>query len=174
VSTWVTVGNCYQPFTRLLEEVERLAASGQLPVPVLVQNGHTAVRAPHCILLRFVDRAEFERQVAASNLMISHAGAGAVLQGVRAGRVPVVMPRLAAAGEHVDDHQVETAKALEASARVVVAMEAEELARAVEKAMRAQSRPRPRPNLGKSPLVQRIRQTLEAWDAGVMERHSRP
>jgi UDP-N-acetylglucosamine transferase subunit ALG13 len=67
-----------------------------------------------------------------------HAGAGSIMHAVEAGKVPVVMPRRAAFGEHVNDHQVEFAQALAEAGKVVMANTPDDLARAVEEAMARQ------------------------------------
>jgi UDP-N-acetylglucosamine transferase subunit ALG13 len=46
-------------------------------------------------------------------VVISHAGVGAALTALRAGKHPILMPRLATHHEHVDDHQLQVARELE-------------------------------------------------------------
>jgi UDP-N-acetylglucosamine--N-acetylmuramyl-(pentapeptide) pyrophosphoryl-undecaprenol N-acetylglucosamine transferase len=55
---------------------------------------------------------EFDRLVAESNVFITHAGVGTLLRALELGVRPVVVPRLAARGEHVDDHQLQVAREL--------------------------------------------------------------
>ena len=70
----------------------------------------------------------------------------ALRHAVRAGKVPVVMPRRYKYGEHVDDHQLEFARQLSQTDLVVVAEEPEDLHSAVlvalvrQRAMRARPR----------------------------------
>jgi UDP-N-acetylglucosamine transferase subunit ALG13 len=130
------VGNATQPFSRLLDEVTRLAL--QLPQPVVVQHGGTPFQTDLCEAIPFVEMREFERLVAGAELLILHAGAGSVIHAVRAGKVPVVMPRRLKYDEHVDDHQVEFAAALEAAGRVAVAYEPAQLEDAVRRALEMQ------------------------------------
>ncbi len=136
MSTFVSVGNATQPFSRLLDEVVRMAEV--LPQPIVVQHGATPFQAVSCQAVPFVDMIEFERMVAGAELLILHAGAGSVIHAVCAGKVPVVMPRRVAFGEHVDDHQIEFAQALAAAGQVVVADEAIQLRDAVQKALALQ------------------------------------
>lgn len=133
MSTFVSVGNAKQPFSRLLDEVARLVMS--LPQPVVVQYGVTSFQSGDYQAVPFVEMEEFERLMSGAELLILHAGAGSVIHAVRAGKVPVVMPRRVAYGEIVDDHQVEFALALEAAGRVVVAEEPSQLAGAVRRAL---------------------------------------
>lgn len=58
---------------------------------------------------------ELEQAVGAADVVVTHCGVGAVLTALRAGKCPVVIPRTAAHGEHVDDHQTQLARVLGAS-----------------------------------------------------------
>ncbi|GAB4174045.1 MAG: hypothetical protein OHK0018_16690 [Erythrobacter tepidarius] len=136
MSTFVTVGNAHQPFQRLLDAVAAVAP--QLPQPVIVQYGHGQFPASGCDARTFIPMDEFERLVMRSELLICHAGAGSILHALRAGKVPVIMPRRAVLGEHVDDHQMENAEALARAGRAVVIHEASQLLAAVEQALAMQ------------------------------------
>lgn len=82
--------------------------------------------------------AEFETLISSAELLILHAGAGSVIHAVRAGKVPVLMPRRAQFGELIDDHQTEFARALEASGRVIVINDPSQLGKAVQRALEVQ------------------------------------
>lgn len=47
-----------------------------------------------------------------ADVVIAHAGTGVALDAIRAGKLPVLLPREARLGEHVDDHQIELATRL--------------------------------------------------------------
>jgi UDP-N-acetylglucosamine transferase subunit ALG13 len=81
---------------------------------------------------------EFIGHIHNADLLIMHAGAGSIMHAVEAGKVPVVMPRRAAFGEHVNDHQVEFAQALAEAGKVVMANTPDDLAHAVEEALARQ------------------------------------
>lgn len=61
-----------------------------------------------------------------------------MLHAIRAGKVPVVMPRRAKLGEHVDDHQVANAEALARAGKAVVVHEGAQLLPAVAQALAMQ------------------------------------
>jgi UDP-N-acetylglucosamine transferase subunit ALG13 len=136
LSTFVSVGNAHQPFGRLLEAVRRVAA--RLPQPVVVQHGYTPFDDSVCSRVPFLGMEEFIRHVRDAELLIMHAGAGSVIHAVGAGKIPVIMPRHTAHGEHVNDHQVEFAQALAATGKVVAVENPDDLERAVEEAMTRQ------------------------------------
>jgi len=119
VSTFVSVGNATQPFCRLLDAVCGIAE--YLPQPVVVQYGAAdGYSCSKCSGVAFMDMMEFEKQVAEAELLIMHAGAGSVIQAVRSGKIPVIIPRLADLGEHIDDHQLEFSRQLEESRKILV------------------------------------------------------
>jgi len=141
VSTFISVGNATQPFNRLIEAVLKIAP--KLPQAVVLQHGHTPSPACEgCISRRFVEMEDFAQLVAHSELLILHAGAGSVIHAIKAGKAPIVMPRRAKYGEHVDDHQLEFARAMAEAGKVVMVEEPEDLMGAVEVAMNLQRLPR--------------------------------
>jgi UDP-N-acetylglucosamine transferase subunit ALG13 len=159
LSTFVSVGNALQPFTRLLDAVSRIAP--QLPQPVIVQSGHTPLVERTFRSVPFIGMDEFSRNIREADLLILHAGAGSVIHAVEAGKVPVIMPRRFAFGEHVNDHQVELARALAEVGKVAMAEGPDDLARAVGEAIARQrsaqvqgTRGHPPPML--VPIIQRV------------------
>jgi UDP-N-acetylglucosamine transferase subunit ALG13 len=163
VSTFISVGTCHQSLNRMLSELASMAARDMLPTPVYVQHGHTPFESPHCTATAFMNRDEFEIRLAEAELVIVHGGA-TVLQAIRAGKVPIVMPRRASHGEHFDDHQVAFARSLENRGQAVVAYEANDLAECVQKALVAQRDGVRRPAVTEAPpLLNLIRQTLADW-----------
>ncbi len=48
---------------------------------------------------------EFDEEAQAADVVVSHAGVGSVLRLLELGVAPILVPRSAARGEHVDDHQ---------------------------------------------------------------------
>jgi len=136
VSTFVSVGNAKQPFRRLLDAVTQLA--DVLPSPVLVQHGHTPFISPRCKAVAFLGMEEFEASVRGAELVILHAGAGSIIHALQAGKLPVVVPRLAEYGEHVNNHQMDLARALVGTGRVVVALNLDELLNSIREALSRQ------------------------------------
>ena len=140
---FVTVGNATQPFPRLLEAVDRLAGEGVFPgEAVHIQSGNNpGFRPAHCRQEAFLSLEQFEDMVQQADLIISHAGAGTLLQVLQAGKVPVVMPRRREYGEIIDEHQMELVKALAAEGRIVPAFSPEELPPAIQQARTSSGRP---------------------------------
>ncbi|QKE85313.1 glycosyltransferase [Arthrobacter sp. NEB 688] len=54
---------------------------------------------------RYLPADEFASELRRADVVVSHAGVGTAMEILDAGRVPVLLPRLAHLEEHVDDHQ---------------------------------------------------------------------
>jgi len=160
--TFVTLGNGHQPFARLLQAVTD--ARVVLPEPVVVQHGHTSCNAPWATTVSFLAPEAYEGHVRDASVVVTHAGAGSVLHAVRAGKVPIVMTRLARFDEIVDDHQVEFASAMSDQGRVLLIQDARDLERAVSEAMRRQGDMAFRS--AEPPLVEEVKRVLDQWAAG--------
>jgi UDP-N-acetylglucosamine transferase subunit ALG13 len=134
----VTVGTDHHPFGRLLDWVGRWSAAHP-SWQVEVQHGATPApgfgrRFAYC------PHDELQLLFAAADVVVTHAGPATISQARAAGHVPVVVPRLQALGEHVDDHQVLFARRLEA-AGVVHLAETEALLPVAVDAARAGTHP---------------------------------
>jgi UDP-N-acetylglucosamine transferase subunit ALG13 len=159
---FVTVGN-YLGFPRLIRAVDQLKVEGFIQEDVLLQiGGTTDFTSKVCTVVSFLPPAEFEQRINDASVVVSHAGAGSMLQALRAGKVPIVMPRRAKYREHVDDHQLEGAEALASEGRIILIHEVEELSTAIEKARRIALQPPPKPALRMIALVSRAVEDLLA------------
>lgn len=119
----VTLGaNDSFPFERL---VRRLVEVIPPEVEVLWQLGSTSAadlegaRAGVPIL-------ELETAMAEADAVVAHAGSGSALSALEVGKLPLLIPRRRAHGEHIDDHQELTALDLQGRG-LAHAVEADEL-----------------------------------------------
>lgn len=103
--TFVGVGTHSQPFDRLLRMVDRAVGAGLLPRPALLQTGPSTLSVEHAESRAFVTPDEMEQLIASARYVVCHAGSGTISAALRAGRRPLVLPRLHGHGEHFDDHQ---------------------------------------------------------------------
>jgi UDP-N-acetylglucosamine transferase subunit ALG13 len=104
-------------FRRLLD---RLVAVVPDDVEVLWQTGCTNVAGLAIDAQPVVPAADLTTAIAAADVVVAHAGAGIALTILEAGKLPILVPRRAAFGEHVDDHQGEIAGRLQALGLAVV------------------------------------------------------
>lgn len=99
---FVTVGSHHQPFDRLVRACAELAELER----VVVQRGPSATRPSGCEVHDWLEPHAFEALLAEARLVVCHAGPATLEAVVRAGSIPLVVPRRRLWREHVDDHQV--------------------------------------------------------------------
>jgi UDP-N-acetylglucosamine--N-acetylmuramyl-(pentapeptide) pyrophosphoryl-undecaprenol N-acetylglucosamine transferase len=121
--TFVAFGTHHQPFPRLMSLVATAVAKGVLPRPVVVQAG--ATQCPPALrheveAHRWLSPDAMRTMLVESGVVVSHAGAGIAAAALRAGRRPILLARRGNLGEHVDDHQIQIARALESRGLAVV------------------------------------------------------
>ncbi len=99
----VTLGMSQQrPFRRAVERLVRIIPPG---VEVLWQTGATDLNGLGIKGVRVLPAAELDQAMRNADVVVAHAGVGSALAALEAGHRPVLLPRLAARQEHVDDHQ---------------------------------------------------------------------
>ena len=101
-----TVGTHEDPFDRLLKELDRLCATGAITEPVFCQSGYCTFEPAHVTCARQLPFEELQQKMREARVIITHGGPATIMQALAHGKVPLVVPRQASFGEHVDDHQV--------------------------------------------------------------------
>jgi UDP-N-acetylglucosamine--N-acetylmuramyl-(pentapeptide) pyrophosphoryl-undecaprenol N-acetylglucosamine transferase len=96
-------------FRRLLEHCIRVLPAD---TEVTWQTGSTDVSGLGIHGVQAIAAHELETAIRAADVVVSHAGAGSALTALNCGKKPILVPRSAALGEHVDDHQYEVADEL--------------------------------------------------------------
>lgn len=104
----LSLGTHQQPFPRALDLIEPLALSGE---KLVVQHGSTPPRPemPNTTWVAFMAFDDLVAAMEQARSVVCHAGVGTIVTAIRAGHVPVVIPRQPHRGEHVDDHQMDIA-----------------------------------------------------------------
>lgn len=90
-------------FRRLVERLMPLVPAG---AEVLWQTGSTDVSGLGIEGRRAVPSAEMSEAIGEADVVVAHAGTGIALMALENGKFPVLVPRRALHGEHVDDHQL--------------------------------------------------------------------
>lgn len=93
------------PFDRLACAIDELAAGGTFEEEFLIQLGACTYEPQHARFERYLSFGDLCDQIRASSAVITHAGAGSTLTCIQHGKFPIMVPRRAKDGEHVDDHQ---------------------------------------------------------------------
>ena len=110
-------------FRRIVERLLQILPSD---ADVLWQTGFTDVHDLGIEGKTAIPEKELSEAMAAADVVVSHAGVGTALAAFEVGRCPVLVPRRAAFGEAVDDHQAQIAADL-AGRDLAVAVEVAEL-----------------------------------------------
>jgi UDP-N-acetylglucosamine transferase subunit ALG13 len=119
VRIFVTVGWAFQPFEMLLGLVHSAMLACSEPIEGVCQTGYSWTEPFGLRAVRRLPRDEFERQVAAADVVICHGGVGALASAWAHGHLPLVVARRAALGEHFNDHQREIVAQLARAGRLV-------------------------------------------------------
>ena len=110
---FVITGSQKFPFDRLIREMDRLKGEGIIRDEVAAQIGAATFEPKHMNWQRFMDKSSFDKAIADCDLLVTHAGEGSIMTGLLKGKKVIAVPRYAKLGEHVSDHQLEIARALE-------------------------------------------------------------
>jgi UDP-N-acetylglucosamine--N-acetylmuramyl-(pentapeptide) pyrophosphoryl-undecaprenol N-acetylglucosamine transferase len=109
-------------FHSLADRIRQIVPSD---VEIRIQSGATGIPEADGVR-KFISLPEFDEEVAAADVVVSHAGIGSALRILETGKSPLLVPRRASRHEHVDDHQVQIADEL-SSRGLVVAREVHDL-----------------------------------------------
>lgn len=121
---FVTIGT-QVPFDRLIKIIDEVAP--QLDEEIVAQVHHVEFELQHIKPLSFIAPDEFNETFMKARLIVSHAGMGTILSALQQHKPIIIFPRIAALGEHRNEHQLATAEKLKELGIVYVAMNEEEL-----------------------------------------------
>ena len=102
---FVTVGSQKFQFNRLLKKIDELIESGDIKEEVFAQIGVSDYTPKNYNYKDFVTQDEFKEYMDKADLIITHAGTGAIVTALKKDKKVIAIPRLSEYGEHVDDHQ---------------------------------------------------------------------
>lgn len=132
-SVLTVVGTDHHPFDRLVRWVDRWAARHPRVV-VLVQRG-TSVSPQTAGSVAYLDHAELQDAMRRAAVVVSHGGPSTIVEIRRLGKLPIVVPRDPAHGEHVDAHQVRFVERLVERGLVLRAPDEASLGRLLDQAL---------------------------------------
>ncbi|MEW6170183.1 MAG: glycosyltransferase [Candidatus Omnitrophota bacterium] len=108
---FVTIGSAPHDFSRLIEKIDEIAPL--LQEEFIVQLGFTKYRPLNVKWFDFVPYQEALNYFKSARLIIGHASAGPIMHAREFHKPVIIVPRNGDLGEHVDNHQIETAQAVE-------------------------------------------------------------
>lgn len=104
---FVTLGSQKFQFNRMLIEIDKLIDEGKITEEVFAQIGASDYKPKNFKYSDFLTQDEFKNYMKNADLVITHAGTGAIVTALKNDKLVIAIPRLAKYGEHVDDHQVQ-------------------------------------------------------------------
>ena len=104
---FVTLGTQDKPFRRLLEAIQKEIDSGNIKDKVLVQGGCTKIDTKDMEIFDQVSQDDFEDMMNKCDYLITHAGVGSIITGLKSNKKVLAVARLATYGEAANDHQIQ-------------------------------------------------------------------
>lgn len=121
---FVTIGT-QAPFDRFIKAVDLIVA--EFDEEVIAQTFHGKYHPKNMKTIDFLPPDEFNRIFAKARLIVAHAGMGTILSALVQSKPIIVMPRIAALGEHTNEHQLATANKMKKLGYIYVANNENEL-----------------------------------------------
>ena len=149
---FATVGTDVHPFDRMSDWIDGwLEHDGATRARCFMQTGTSKVPklADHSPYLGY---SEMEEHVRNARAVVCHGGPGTIMLAVSLGKVPIVMPRESAHGEHVDDHQVRFCTRIAGDGAILLARTEEEFRAHVDVVLNGEVMP-PRPAADADPAL---------------------
>ena len=118
---FVTIGT-QAPFDLFVRIVDEVAA--ELDEEIIVQAFRDKYEPRNVRLVDFLAPDEFAELFGRARLIVSHAGMGTIISAMEQSKPIIIMPRIAAQGEHRNEHQLATARRMEELGYAYVARDA--------------------------------------------------
>lgn len=104
-------------------------------IRVKAQTGNSSYQSSVLEVIRHLSADKFEDAVRECDIFVSHAGMGNVLLAAQLNKPLIIMPRRVSLGEHINDHQIDTAQAFSYRPGVTIVNNTQELESAILSAM---------------------------------------
>ncbi|MEE9330715.1 MAG: glycosyltransferase [Methylophilaceae bacterium] len=114
------------PFDRLVMRVDEWAKNNSVN-DIFAQIGDTSHVPENINYAPYLTPSEAEEMFQKSEVIVSHAGMGSVLNALKYKKPIIAMPRLASKGEHRNEHQLATAKWISDIDGITIAWDEDEL-----------------------------------------------
>lgn len=107
---FITLGSQKFQFNRLLIWIDELIEEHIINEKIYAQIGYSDYKPKNYEYRDFYERSDFLKCMEASDIVITHAGTGAIVSALKMDKRVIAVPRSTKFNEHVDDHQVEIVK----------------------------------------------------------------
>ena len=96
------------PFDRLIRMLDEIAP--QLDEEIVAQVNGSGYLPRHINTIDLLPPDEFDRLFSSARLIVAHAGIGTIITAMQQQKPIIIFPRIAALGEHRNEHQLATAE----------------------------------------------------------------
>lgn len=109
---FITLGTQGNQFPRCLQMVEELIDELHPHHDFIAQVGNTKYQSDKIKLLEYVPETEFKELIGKADIVITHAGSGALFSAIKQGKKTIAVARLHKYNEMANDHQTELVRKL--------------------------------------------------------------
>lgn len=128
---FVTVGTHTKGFARLIKKMDEISLN--IDDEIIMQIGNTDYKPKNAKFFNFIENEKILKLYKNANIIITHAGAGALLDSLATGNSIIAIPRLKKFGEHIDDQQLELTESLEEAGKIFAVYDIDKLEECIEK-----------------------------------------
>lgn len=129
---FLTVGTQF-PFDRLVKTVDQAFDGRLINEEIFAQIGETSYKPLNFESVVSLEKNVFDKRLREASSVISHAGMGTITMALKNHKPLLVMPRLKRYREHVNDHQVATARKFEELGHILAVYDAKDLPNGIRK-----------------------------------------
>ncbi len=129
----LTVGTYPLPFDRLVKAVDAAITKKFVGEVVFAQIGLCSYRPENMEYVEMLQKEAFDSYFQKASSVISHAGIGTITMALDNEKPLLVMPRMKRYKEHVNDHQIDTAREFGELGHILVAYDVEDLPDGIRK-----------------------------------------
>ena len=137
----VTLGTQDKSFKRLLEAVEKQIDKGTIKDKVVVQAGLTKYQSDKMEIFDFIPVSKFDDLIKSCDILITHAGVGSIITGLKNNKKVIAAARLKKYHEHTNDHQLQIVDNFAKSGYIIPLENFDELDKAISKAKKFKPKP---------------------------------
>ncbi|MGX7245842.1 PssE/Cps14G family polysaccharide biosynthesis glycosyltransferase [Enterococcus quebecensis] len=131
---FVTVGSQKFQFNRLIKMVDDFIENGKISdKEVIGQIGSCSYKPKNFTSKDFYEKSCMNALYDRADIVITHGGTGSIISALDRNNKVIVVPREAACGEHVDNHQFQISKLFEELDYCVEATDYESFSRGLDK-----------------------------------------
>ncbi|MBZ1519311.1 beta(1,3)galactosyltransferase EpsH, partial [Leuconostoc mesenteroides] len=107
---FIVLGSQRFQFNRLLQYIDELVLENKINEKIVAQSGHSDYVPSSYSVTPFFNKDEFTHNIKQADVIITHAGTGAIVTALKNNKKIIAVPRLKKYLEHVDDHQIQIVK----------------------------------------------------------------